>query len=597
MENSDHMLPVLDDPHNQSLDIGEFFDDNDELPEDDDLDGTNHMMSQSHAQVNGSKELSKPNSHGPSRYPSGPRNASNTSSSGHTSMPVLTLSNLAGVMGPTKTSTLSKTGYQRAKAHQRHMSLKKAAKEQRRSEVKSSLSHFLHQHRLDGESDEEEEEDDSLISDEEDHEKRNDADNRSIGSGIRRRRRTSDDGSVGSRSMTSRRRAPRRRLKGDNDDATISSVGSRSRRRTSRRVRDISDDQSVGSVRRRRQGETQKPEGSARRRKRTTKVADEESKPPQRESEELKISGKPDQESARKNGTPRSKLRKKADGDGSGDRSHTRTRKADDPKRKSEKVAKSEKKAESHKPSIPSPPSSSPPPEVNDDDDNLAEALEHKDKVNSLASHLAANVKIRDEKDAEDASEESSRFSFGYQQTLLQFDPTNVDNVARVRQDEANMTSETIRHADGTESELQIRELDGLLPRFENQNDLNASGFSLNPQEIEDASDGSVSISVSTDEDPIDDGQVNDEAPSSARSQDMHDQGNTVRPEPDRKRGLKKTRSAKLRGLFSRRKKKGKDHEDEESSGEESKGRFGRKKKKDKCMQHALLNDDSDASN
>jgi hypothetical protein len=52
---------------------------------------------------------------------------------------------------------------------------------------------------------------------------------------------------------------------------------------------------------------------------------------------------------------------------------------------------------------------------------------------------------------------------------LLQFDPTNADLVQTVNQSGARKTSEVIRHADGTESELQISELAGL-PTFEKTN-------------------------------------------------------------------------------------------------------------------------------
>ena len=605
------MVPIVDDRNNQSVDISELYDVENELPEDDDLDGTQHMMSQSHAVVSATKELSKTSYRGPSRgYASGSRKSANSTSLGHASTPVLTLNDLESVVGPSKLSTMSKASYQRAKAHQHNMSLKKAAKNQRRSEVKNSLSMFLNKHGVDDESDEEDEAD-SLISDEDQHVNGTEADNRSIGSGIRRRRRISDEGSVGSRSMTSRKRAPRRRLKGDSDDATITSVGSRSRRR-SRLVRDVADDVSVGSVgRRRRQGESQKPEGSVRRRRRTIKAAGEDEKPASKDVREHQTNLKPEEDRSKRKGTPRSRLRKKAES-GDDKSHHRRTRKSEELKKMNERLAKPDETKMKDKQSrhieeaagVPPPPPSQPPPDLDDDVDDQVEESEHKDKVNSLATHLEANVKVKDERGAEDASEESSRFSFGYSNpthTLLQFDPTNVDNVMRVRQDEANMTSETIKHADGTESELQIRDLDGLLPRFENHNDSNASGFSLNPKEIEDGSDGSVSISISSDdENPADDEEANDEAPVSARSQDNGNDAIVDRSEP--KRGLKKSRSAKLRGLFSRRKKKGKEKtdDDEESSGDDSKSsksRFGRKKKRDKRMAHALMNDDSDASN
>ena len=129
MENSDHMVPIVDDRNNQSVDISELYDVENELPEDDDLDGTQHMMSQSHAVVSATKELSKTSYRGPSRgYASGSRKSANSTSLGHASTPVLTLNDLESVVGPSKLSTMSKASYQRAKAHQHNMSLKKAAK-------------------------------------------------------------------------------------------------------------------------------------------------------------------------------------------------------------------------------------------------------------------------------------------------------------------------------------------------------------------------------------------------------------------------------------------------------------------------------------
>lgn len=89
----------------------------------------------------------------------------------------------------------------------------------------------------------------------------------------------------------------------------------------------------------------------------------------------------------------------------------------------------------------------------------------------TLSNHIESNHEQEEKKmDFEEASEESSRFSAGNtaQSVLLQFDPTNAGNVRTLNQSTARKTSETIRHADGTESELQISELPGL-PTFENQ--------------------------------------------------------------------------------------------------------------------------------
>ena len=80
----------------------------------------------------------------------------------------------------------------------------------------------------------------------------------------------------------------------------------------------------------------------------------------------------------------------------------------------------------------------------------------------------------------------SSRFSNATPQSvLLQFDPTNEGLIQAVNQSEAKKTSETIRHADGTESKFQVSELAGL-PTFEKPESqqsladvLNASAQSL----------------------------------------------------------------------------------------------------------------------
>ncbi|KAG7351154.1 hypothetical protein IV203_010514 [Nitzschia inconspicua] len=116
----------------------------------------------------------------------------------------------------------------------------------------------------------------------------------------------------------------------------------------------------------------------------------------------------------------------------------------------------------------------------------------------SLANHLDSH---RDEKrnvEADLASEaSSSHFSSGTpQSTLLQFDPTSEDLVQEVNQKGAKKTSETFKHADGTESKLQISELAGL-PTFEKP---------MTPEEIEalNASTQSLDMSVVKSEDEED---------------------------------------------------------------------------------------------
>jgi hypothetical protein len=96
--------------------------------------------------------------------------------------------------------------------------------------------------------------------------------------------------------------------------------------------------------------------------------------------------------------------------------------------------------------------------------------VEGSDKLTSLSHHIEANPLLKCATDPEERSEESSRFSANYeqQQSLLQFDPTNANNITMVRQDKAHITSEKFRHSDGKETEFHIAELAGL-PTFETQ--------------------------------------------------------------------------------------------------------------------------------
>jgi hypothetical protein len=86
----------------------------------------------------------------------------------------------------------------------------------------------------------------------------------------------------------------------------------------------------------------------------------------------------------------------------------------------------------------------------------------------SLASHLDSHREQKRTVESDLASEaSSSHFSSGTpQSTLLQFDPTSEDLIQAVNQTGAKKTSETFKHADGTESKFQISELAGL-PTFE----------------------------------------------------------------------------------------------------------------------------------
>lgn len=94
--------------------------------------------------------------------------------------------------------------------------------------------------------------------------------------------------------------------------------------------------------------------------------------------------------------------------------------------------------------------------------------FEENDKATLLARHIESTPKPRTLLDLEERSEESSRFSTNYDQptSLLQFDPTNANNITLVKQDKSNVLSDRFRNADGTESEFHISKLTGL-PTFE----------------------------------------------------------------------------------------------------------------------------------
>ena len=112
----------------------------------------------------------------------------------------------------------------------------------------------------------------------------------------------------------------------------------------------------------------------------------------------------------------------------------------------------------------------------------------------TLSNHIESAHEREEQKvDVEETSEESSRFSAGNtaQSVLLQFDPTNAGKVRTVNQSDAKKTSETIRHADGTESKLQISELAGL-PTFEKSERFQDSGESGLSAEVAHASSRSL---------------------------------------------------------------------------------------------------------
>jgi hypothetical protein len=433
------------------------------------------------------------------------------------------------------------------------------AKTQRRSDVKNSLANFLNSNNPEDESEgeEEDEEDDSLISDDEDDAngdkkgKKGSDGEESLKSSSRRparpTRKSTDDRSVGSRTKPSTgsvgAAAPRRRIKAvDSDDA---SVLSRSRRRVPRRVRGDGDDQSVGSrasvgsigARRRRQGESQKPstpssssgvgDASGRRRRRTATSAKDEQE--QQEKEKGWPEETQQQDSKKKHPvSPRSRPRRNfsivRDDKSVGSRSGRRKVRPDGEVNKSERkespkrhnVEDEENQREEGNPS--SPPSSPERATMQQQAPTYEDThTKLNDAINSLAKHIETNPDIRsEERDPDEASENSSRFSFGgVPPPLLQFDPSNIDNVTRVTQNEGKVRSETIKHADGTESEINIRELAGL-PTFEDPekyyNESAASGFSLNHDEgvVQGGEESDDSVSISDFEESLhdDDAQI-----------------------------------------------------------------------------------------
>jgi hypothetical protein len=248
-------------------------------------------------------------------------------------------------------------------------------------------------------------------------------------------RRTTNTNEGGSSSLHSRKRGSRRRpLKVEADDATVGS--SRRSPHTSRRARAVVLED--GSRRRRTHGDRSVDAATRRHRGDQGKAED----------------GEENQPKARKNvyaedADDRSVGSRKSTGRRRGQRSDpTKSR------RKSSLPPSKDRKSRTS----PGTPEVQPP----ERDENEV------DKLASLAKHLESKSREKDNRDPEEESEESSRFSHGYNQstTLLQFDPTNANNVTLVDQKSANITSGKITHADGTEAELHISELAGL-PTFE----------------------------------------------------------------------------------------------------------------------------------
>lgn len=250
-----------------------------------------------------------------------------------------------------------------------------------------------------------------------------------------RRGRISDEGQKKSRSSSTKRAAPsksrstRKKSSGDDDDRSVGSrkaVGTRRRKTTD----GDDDDRSVGS----------RKTGAVRRRK--TPVDDDDRSVGSRKS----VGGR-----RRRQQSQRTKKPSSASHEDAPDSSRPRSA-----------------RVEAGSPPV-SPLGSKP--------NSASSVVEMTDKLASLSHHIEANPLLKSATDLEERSEESSRFSASYEQpqSLLQFDPTNANNITMVSQDKANVTSERFRRADGTESELHITELAGL-PTFEApQSNLNES--------------------------------------------------------------------------------------------------------------------------
>jgi hypothetical protein len=542
---------------------------------------------------------------------------------------------------------------------------KKDAQNDRRAAVKNSLSLFLHANTPDDnveEVEEEEEEDDSLISDEGEKKESEIKEESEIKaepeikedlysdsdieisdcemsvkssksqSTITRKPRSSgggDDASVGS--TASRRRPARRRVKADADDAT---VGSTMSRRTNTR-RDTGGDRSVaGSVKpmrvqgdrqkrnkdtaapRKKTGKTDKEEDAAAPRRTTGKTADEdEDKKPQKSRKKHSNTDADD-------GSVSSRKSK------GGRRKHTESS-----RKKHHSPVKSKEDGTGTAPSSPECPTG----------DRKSNAAKLEVKISSLSDHIEADPGGREKQDTEEASEESSRFSHEYSHTLLQFDPTNVDHITRVSQDGAHVTSEIIRHENGTESELQIRELTGL-PTFETKPIYldHSAGSGLSVDDDDAASQASQdshaeelredqeqakpsrpssartienTAAQSTGEKSESDETIGDEALavaakgmmpkikksiSSGRMRGVAATPSFLRrnkkapaSSKDIEEGEEKPHSAKGRGFFgNKKKKKEKDGSDSDGEETEKKDRFGRKKRTPKNLAHQALDDD-----
>jgi hypothetical protein len=614
-----------DDDDGSSIDTAEF--DEGELPEDDELDDDTHIITGTQPGKIVSKETAK--------------------------------ERLARFRA-NKPDKVSSDLVSRVQRKRLNLQKSKVDKSDRRQEVKNSLASFLSANaEEDMRRDAEEEEDESLISEEEDEHKKS-AEQKSEKSAARRkrmaRRGSGDCKSVGSQARRTTRRRP--------DAAAGSTTGGGRSRRGARMIRDIPDDGTVGSTggrRRRSQRPPKKEEKTDREGEPSKPKSDGEGEPSKPKTDREGRPPMPKSDGEGEPSKPRSRkvpVAKDSDDRSVGSRSKPRSRKVPVVKDSDDISVGSRSKPRSRKVPVAkdsddisvgsrSKPRSRKVPVAKDSDDisvgsrkstarrrrpkdgekkngtvpespkrPAGDKATRKKNVASLSTHIETYPdRTSGRQDPEEASEESSRFSHGHH-PLLQFDPTNANNVTEIREeDEDRVTSETIKNADGTETAFQIRALAGL-PTFEDPlkfNDSNASaGLNL------DLGDGSGE----------EDNEDGPRAPESIKDvmPECGDSKSTIGDTPggqtpgeksecdekiDTKRGKLKagtrsflqrvrkqpvapgegadpTKDSDKKGFFGRSKKK----DEAESDEDEPKSRFGRKKRTPKNLVHQTLDDD-----
>jgi hypothetical protein len=146
-----------------------------------------------------------------------------------------------------------------------------------------------------------------------------------------------------------------------------------------------------------------------------------------------------------------------------------------------------------------------------------AEDSKEEEKNLSLSGHFREKVQTTGMRNSEEQSENSSVPSL--KPTFLQFDPSNPDNLATVNQNEAKVTSTTIRQADGSKWKFQIRKFDGL-PAFD-------------PDDVPDVPQSTKSLPV----------------PQDTHGNDMNDSMSSM-PEEKTKPKSKTEKEGKKRGMF-----------------------------------------------